>query len=291
MSPEQQSARERRAKNPHTQPGKGVAADPDVLLYNLGDQSEEQVYSELMRLLNRERPEALELNECRDKQETVRRVARDSGYALIEEWDTEGAGGLAILLREDCRRMAQGAKKLSGRTKVGKNVAGARRSGYAEPKALLWVRYRVPILETRGDRAGKRTGRWRKKVRGVCHLVPSAGRKGNWQAKALHGLQTARCAAWLRTRRNDAVLSGDMNADARAGGGIERALLAPLRAVAVLYAVPSKGSRAIDVHCIPRQAWPRMSRRRKAVRKRRGAFVVALPGYRSDHKPVALYLP
>lgn len=290
MSPEtarERTAREHRAKNPYTTPGKGVAAMPDVLLYNLGDQSSDQVYAQLMRLLNKERPEALELNECRDKQETVRRVARDSGYALIEEWDTEGAGGLAILLRPDCRRMAQGAKRLSGRTYVGRNVAGAKRSGYAEAKALLWVRYRVPILETNGSR----TGRWRKKVRGVCHLVPSAGRKGNWRAKALHGVQTARCAAWLRTRRNDAVLSGDLNADARAQGGVERALLAPLRAVAVLYAVPSKGSRAIDVHCVPKQVWSRMSRRRRTVRRRRGAFSVALPGYGSDHKPVALYLP
>lgn len=244
--------------------------------YNLGDISKEGAVADLMAL-TRAGHESITITECwnSNMREALREVARRSGYRLIERWTTEGAEALAILLHPRAVVLKVDVKPLSKRTFVGRNVAGSKTSGYAPAKSLLWVRYRFPGLGKKGKAV------WRKKNRGVCHLVPSAARKGNDLAKKLHNKQARGCANWLRGRRIDTALSGDFNAAANHAKGIEHELLAPLRKVAEDFWAISKDNRAIDIFFIP-----------KGFAKRaggRGAFRArALAGFRSDHKPVTL---
>lgn len=269
------SAQNRQKTSPPTPASTLTMPIAEVIEYNLGDTRPEVATSEMVDLISLHYPRVLAVVEGWDKQEAIREAARHTGYILVQRWGTPGAEALAMLVHPRAEVVKVGVWRLSPRTYVGRNVAGSKHSGYAPAKALLWVRFKE---EDGRKRNGKK--RFRTKVRGVCHLVPSAMKDGNWQARALHNAQTIAAAAWLRTRKADAVLTGDFNAAANHLNGAEFNLLKALRKVGRITYSITKGSRAIDFFVTPKG------------QKRRGwdtQWTRSLGGYKSDHRPTMLY--
>lgn len=223
--------------------------------YNAGNGSDEDLFRDLIGLLNRG-PIFVGLEEVADRIDVLEEVAMVTGYRLVVVGGAPSSKHNAAFLHPQAVFERAKLVTLSWRSYVGKRTAGSRRTGYAQAKHILVVYYRW---------------RGRKHVDGVTHLVPSAGVKGNRLTRILHGVQVARCALWLRTRRRRATLMGDLN------GQPGTLLLKALGRVAVLFAVASHGRRAIDVFAVPR---------RQA--KGRRFTVTALDGFSSDHKPVEL---
>lgn len=157
----------------------------------------------------------------------------------------------ALLLAAGVKILDHGWQHLNDRTKVGRLVAGARRTGYTQAKWLQWVR-----CEIDGET-------W---TVGVAHFVPSAGNPVNRAARRLFRLQAQRSAAWFAAQDGNVALVGDFNARPSSR------LLSALRAVADPHSKPSHGRRPIDI-----------------IWTRKGADVTglaALAGYSSDHRPV-----
>lgn len=206
--------------------------------YNLGDPAAARLVVDLRRLDT----DVIGVQEAGDRTEvlsaiTTHQVVRDAGEAAR----------VALLVRLGIGVSAHGLTRISVRTKVGRLVAGARRTGYAEPKFIS------DVTLTDGTRIG------------VTHLVPSTSLPANRAARALYRRQVAGCVAWFASGGD--VLMGDFNGDP------DYNLLAPLRAVATPHTAPSRGTRSID-HLWTRRGAPTLT------------DVQALGGYSSDHRPV-----
>lgn len=195
--------------------------------YNVGNKPDEQVGVDLVELTKRE-PYLIGLNEVGDREAVLRRVSERTGYMLVRDESERSSGHIAALVSPHVRFEGHKLRHVSPATKVGKNTAGARNDGIAEPKYLLATRFTVPTTREK----------W---VVGVIHLVPSAMRKGNTRTRALHALQVGVLMAWLRTRRRNAALIGDWNAEP------DHWLLKVARRVAVFYGDASHGKRSIDL--------------------------------------------
>ena len=220
-----------------------------VVTYNVGDPSNANVADDLRRLAQR-RPAVIGLQEVADRDELLGRLAPRIGYRIYQPSAGEASKHNAILVRRDVRLRSQNIVKISDRTYVGHNTAGARGSGYTAAKYISLVRVRVDGRD------------W---VVGNVHLVPSAEKKGNTLTRALHHRQTVRSSEWFDNRVLEPVLVGDFNAEP------DSPLLAPLRKVAKASSADSHGRRSIDI------VWSAKDTRTQAR---------ALSGYSSDHRPV-----
>lgn len=203
-----------------------------LITYNVGNgkstpRSDARVRRDLLALFELD-PDVIGLQEVGNRREVLDDVAERTGWRVVQH---RGAPGhVAALVNPRCRVQGWRTIKLNGSTPVGRNVAGSRRSGRAPARWLLVVRYR---------------GTYGRAVVGVTHWVPSAMRRGNTQARALHHRQVQRCARWLANRKRRAYLLVDGNAATNKPR--ERALLAELYKVARVHSTPSRGRRAIDI--------------------------------------------
>ena len=220
-----------------------------VVTYNVGDPSAATVRADLTRLAQR-RPHVLALQEVADRDQLLARLAPRIGYRVYQPAVGTASRHNAILVRKDVRLISTNIFKISDRTFVGRNTAGARKTGYTAAKYISLVRVQVD------------GHRW---VVGDVHLVPSAERKGNTRTRALHHRQTERVAEWFGHRLMEPVLVGDFNAEPSSP------LLAPLRNLAKASTQDSHGKRAIDI------VWTAKDTRTTAK---------ALHGFHSDHRPV-----
>jgi endonuclease/exonuclease/phosphatase family metal-dependent hydrolase len=159
------------------------------------------------------------------------------------------AGRCALLIRNDVTVHDSGAFKLHGRKFVGRDVPGARVTGWTKARYIVWA------IITDPD-SGQVV------VVGVEHPVP--GQSHSDRAHALLAAEVAKSAAWVKAQKHAVDLMGDWN------GTPGLALFKPLRAVAFpAFAASRKGS-PIDGH------WTTDGT----------AVATALDGYPSDHKPV-----
>lgn len=238
-------------------PARGAVVWARWVTYNAGHASDDRLVADLARLAAMH-PEVIALQEVGDRAKALARTVAQTGYRLVQLDRGPSSTHVALLVAPGVRMERTGIRRISPRTYVGRNTAGARRSGRAEAKWLLRVRY------TSHD--GQR---W---TVGVTHFVPSAGRRGNLLTRRLLARQVRAAAWWLRTRVRPAVVMGDLND--------EGTRLGALRSVARGYTAPSHGRRSID--------WIWLNRRAQAaVRVDRAE---ALDHYSSDHRPVALYV-
>ncbi|HET8536109.1 MAG TPA: GH25 family lysozyme [Solirubrobacteraceae bacterium] len=159
------------------------------------------------------------------------------------------AGRCALLIRDGIRVHASGSYRLHGRKFVGRNVPGARVTGWTKPRDILWA------LITDPD-SGELV------VVAVWHPVP--GQSHSKRARALLALEAEKAASWLAAQKHPADLMGDTNGDP------DLHLFNPLRLLAQPAFAVSRGGSRIDGH------W---------IAGGHGA-ATALDGYPSDHKPV-----
>lgn len=216
--------------------------------YNAGSAPDARLHADLLKILETA-PLVLGLNEVGDRAKVLARftarvrgrvaltprqrlsdVAVSVGYRLVQIDDGPGSMKIAALVSPTVDMGRPYIVKLTGRTKVGRRTAGARRTGYTAAKYLLAIPYKID---------------GHKQVYGVVHFVPSAMKRGNTATRELHGKQVEAAADWLRRRKRTAILAGDLNAATNRPR--ERKLLAALAKVAPLRSVPSHGKRAIDV--------------------------------------------
>jgi endonuclease/exonuclease/phosphatase family metal-dependent hydrolase len=182
------------------------------------------------------------LNEAGDRAREIAEVCKRTGYHPVRVTDDKGAERVVLLVRPGVTVERHGTVFLNGRIKfwIGRNVAGERGGdGFAEHKWLVWALVKLP--------------NGRRRVVGVCHLVPSLHVP---EAKALHAIQVKSVVLWwrlrtlpMRMRRASPVVVGDFNATPSHDN------LAPLRAVARGWTLPSHGGdrpkRAIDYVWLP----------------------------------------
>lgn len=205
-----------------------------------------------VRALMKRDPDAIGAQEINNRRRVLRRLARRHGWQLVQH---KGAPGhLGALINPRCRVAHRRVVKLNDRTYVGRNVAGSRITGRAPARWALIVELVAPD----GSRC----------VVIVAHLVPSAGRKGNHLARALHDRQTEKLAELYEQQEHPTYLLADGNAAANRAG--ERPMLAPLERVGDIKAKPSLGARAIDIVLVPTGADGRIE---------------AIEGLTSEHRP------
>ena len=178
-------------------------------------------------------PHAIGLQEINNRRRVLRRLARRHGWQLVQH--KGGPGHLGALIHPSCRVAHRRVVKLNDRTYVGRNVAGSRITGRAPARWALIVELIAPD----GSQC----------VVIVAHLVPSAGRKGNHLARALHARQTEKLAELYEQQHLPAYLLADSNAAANRDA--ERPMLAALERVGDIKARPSLKGRAIDIVLVP----------------------------------------
>lgn len=233
----------------------GPIAPLKLITYNVGNKSDDRVLDDLVRLCRRS-PYLIGLNEVGDREQVLKRVAKETSFRLVRDDSQRSSSHIAALVSPKARYDGYRLLPISPATRVGKNTAGARKDGIAEAKYLLSVKLTI---------GGVRI------VVGVIHFVPSAMRKGNVRTRELHNLQVKRAVDWLTSRRRHAFLIGDWNAEP------DHDLLAAARRRCTLYGAPSHNRRAIDLMAVPK--------------KMEATFRVnALEGYSSDHRPVEFVL-
>lgn len=230
----------------------------EVVTYNTGNgrtspASDARVKADILRLLDLD-PDAVLLQEVGNRRGVLAEVADATGWTLVQ--GTGLSGHVAVLVSPLVKVTGWRTIKLNDSTRVGRNVAGSRVSGRAPARWMLVVRCK--------DAAG------RFKVAST-HFVPSATRRGNRAAKALHGRQVRRVARWMRRSRVPVYVGVDANAALNRAR--EAVLLAPLNRRGLrARSKPSHGHRAIDLIV--------------TNRPRRRASVRALENYTSDHRPI-----
>lgn len=217
--------------------------------YNVGDAFWKKLRRDIKRLIRKFAPDFIALQEVGDRGSLLRQIVKKTNRRLIQDGSQPASDHIAFLVGPDVRVKWTRLVKISGPTYVGRNTAGARRTGWVGSKYVL-------ILGA--------TVRGEDRVVMTTHLVPSASRKGNYRTKALHSRQVAACADLIEQYAEDEViLMGDMNAVGNSD------LMAGARRVATVHSVNSRGNRDIDHHITNIDGKIR-----------------ALNGYASDHRPV-----
>lgn len=192
-----------------------------------------------------DRPVAAGVTEAGGYRRELRNV---DGYQSIQP--RGAAGRCALLIRADAKVHAHGSVKLHGRRFVGRDVPGARHTGWTKARYIVWALITDPDT---GELV----------YVAVWHPVP--GQSHSKRARALLGEEADKGGAWLKGLRHPGDLMGDTNGDPKLR------LFDPLRAVASPAFAASHGKARIDGHWI----------------KDGTADARALKGYPSDHKPVA----
>jgi hypothetical protein len=177
-----------------------------------------------------------------------RELANVTGYRAIQPKGS--AGRCALLIRDDLTVHDSGAFRLHGRRFVGRDVPGARVTGWTKAREILWV-----VVSDDHDGLRRVVASW--------HPVP--GQSHSARARKLLAEEAQKAAEWIKAQKYPVDLMGDTNGDP----GL--LLFKPLREVASPAFAVSRGKDRIDGHWIAGgtgQARP-------------------LDGYPSDHKPVA----
>lgn len=200
----------------------------NLTTYNLGNAPDEEVRADLLALAGRPGP-VIVCQEAGDRHAVLKDVP---GWRTLQAPPHSHARDhLALLVRSGVpvlRRLR--IARLSGRTYVGHNAPGARRTGRAEHKWIASV-----VIRAHGQRL----------VIGDTHLTPPESRR----ARALFARQAARAATWEASA--DRILLGDFQRPP------DYARLAALRHVATAHAAPSHRGLPIDMGWThtPATAW------------------------------------
>lgn len=217
-----------------------------VTTYNVGDGSDAEKTTDFNNLIAAAPvPVVIGATEVHDRYNVLGGVV---GYKHVQP--RSGAGShLGFLVQGGIPVLHSGVVPISNREYVGKDVPGARQTGYTEAKTLNWVQIRVNGIY------------W---TIGVTHFVPGASYDAD--ARRLLTAQAEGAAAWFRKQGPNTILMGDFNAEA------SDPALSALRGVADAYSQVSHDTRAIDIIWVSNHA--------------NTADLAALDGYSSDHKPV-----
>jgi len=215
--------------------------------YNAGNRSDRRLKRDLKRLLKRG-PIALMLCEVHDRRHVLAWAAHKFDYDLIQ-FPGPALGHCALLVRKDAEAHNERTIKISERTYVGREVAGAGDTGYTAEKHIVAADIYGPHDDFEVTVA-------------AVHFVPSASKVP--AASRLLEIQADACARWLRRQPLPTDLAGDCN------GQPERHEFAELRKAATPVAAPSRKGAAIDIHWITQGV----------------GSAIGLDGFSSDHKPV-----
>jgi len=198
----------------------------DLCTWNVGNASNAKVLKDLLSLIAQ--CDVLALQEVGDRGAVLHQVCVQTGARLVRfSGEGKSSGHVALLVRKGIRVTSSDIMPISPKTYVGRLVAGARRTGYAEPKYIV----RATVAKDGS-----------KYAIGDTHLVPSTSNPANGKARSLYRRQVDGCVRWMLTRKagRPVILCGDFNA------GPTRNLLAGLRKVAAYIAPRSHGRRRID---------------------------------------------
>ena len=199
-----------------------------ALQVNVGNARDAYVFADLDGLWDEIHPAVLGAIEVNDRRRVLQHLAREHNAEVFQPVGA-AAGHCALVV--DRRRNPRNFRthKINNRVWVGKDVAGARDTGYSAEKHILAIDITLP--------------RGRDVTAAVCHFVPSASHSA--LASKLLRHQANEAATWLAAQDLPTDLMVDLN------GRITRPEFARLRkAISEFVTAPSRAGAPIDGHLI-----------------------------------------